>query len=73
MITEKKIKQGNLHPMIARMGRYTPGKVYNTMKEKFMNKWESKSVLGLNSSEEIPNFTNHDISEINLRCDICIG
>ena len=34
--------------------------------------WEYKSVLGFNSSEEIPNFTNHDISESNMRCDICI-
>ena len=25
-----------------------------------------------NSSEEIPNFTNYDISESNMRCDICI-
>ena len=42
------------------------------MKETFINFWESKSVLGLNSSEEIPNFTNHDISESNMRCDIYI-
>ena len=29
-------------------------------------------MLGFNPSEEIPNFTNHDISESNIRCDICI-
>ena len=34
--------------------------------------WESKSVLEFNSSEEIPNFTNHDISERNMRCEIFI-
>ena len=41
------------------------------MKEKSIKNWESKSLLGFNSSEEIPNFTNHDISERNMRCDIC--
>ena len=41
------------------------------MKEKSIKIWESKSLLGFNSSEEIPNFTNHDISERNMRCDIC--
>ena len=29
-------------------------------------------MLGFNSSKEIPNSTNHDISESNMRCDICI-
>ena len=29
-------------------------------------------MLGFNLSEEIPNFTNHDISESNTRCKICI-
>ena len=32
----------------------------------------SVSVLGFNSSEEIPKFTNHDISESNMRCVVCI-
>ena len=63
---------GGLHPIIARKGKYIPGKVNNTMKEKFIKNWESKSVLGFNSSEEIPDFTNHDISESNMRCGICI-
>ena len=58
--------------MIARKGKYTPGKVYNAMKLIFIKNWESKSVLGFNSSEEIPNFTYHDITEGNMRCDICI-
>ena len=29
-------------------------------------------MLGFNSSEEIPNITNHDISESNMICDIFI-
>ena len=29
-------------------------------------------MLGFNSSEEIPNFTNYDISESSMRYDICI-
>ena len=58
--------------MISIKVKYTPGKVYNTTKETFIKKWKSKSVLGFNSSEEISNFTNHDISESNMRCGICI-
>ena len=58
--------------MIARKGKYIPGKVYNTMKETFIENWKSKSVLGFSSSKEIPNFRNHDISESNMRCEICI-
>ena len=42
------------------------------MKEIFIKNWESKSVLAFNSSEEIPNFINYDISERNMRCEICI-
>ena len=49
-----------------------PGNVYNNTKEKFIKNWESKSVLGFNSSEDIPEFAINDISEINMRCDICI-
>ena len=41
---------GGLHIMIATKGKYVLGKVYNTMI--FLNKnWESKSVLGFNSSK----------------------
>ena len=65
-------EHGGLHPMISRKGKYVPVKVYNTVKETFIKNWESKSVLGFNSSEEIPNFTNHDISERNMRCNIFI-
>ena len=65
-------EHGGLHKMISRKGKYIPGKVYNYTKEKFIKKWESKSVLEFNSSEEIPKFTNYDISESNMRCDICI-
>ena len=42
------------------------------MKEIFIKNWEYKSMLGFNSSEEIPKFTKYDISERNMRCDIFI-
>ena len=42
------------------------------MKETFIKNWEYKSVLGFNSSEETPNFTNYDISDSNIRCEMCI-
>ena len=29
-------------------------------------------MLGFNSSEESTNFTNHDILESNMRCEVCI-
>ena len=58
--------------MISRKGKYIPGNVYNNNKETFINNWQYKSFLGLYLSEDISNFTNHDISESNMRCDICI-
>ena len=61
-----------LHPTKARKGKYIASNVYISMKEKFIKNWQSKSVLGFNSSEEIPKFTNHDISESNMRCEVCI-
>ena len=42
------------------------------MKETFIKKYKSKSLLGLDSSEDIPNFTNNDIPGSNIRCGICI-
>ena len=65
-------KHGGLHPMIVRKGKYIPGKVYNITKETIIKKWISKSMLGFNLSKEITNFTNHDISVSNMRCEICI-
>ena len=65
-------EHGCLHPMIARKGKYIPGNAYISMKENFIKNWESKSVLGFNSIEEIPNFTNYDISDSNMRCEMCI-
>ena len=29
-------------------------------------------MLGFNSSEDLTNFTNHDISDYNMRCEVCI-
>ena len=42
------------------------------MKETFIKNLKSKSLLGLDSSEDTPNFTNYGISDSNMRCDICI-
>ena len=58
--------------MTARKGKYIPVNVYNSMKDSFIKNWQSKSVLGFNSSEGIINFTNHDISDSNMRCEVCI-
>ena len=58
--------------MTARKGKYIPVNVYISMKETFIKNWQSKSVLGFNSSEEINNFTNCDISDSNMRCEVCI-
>ena len=59
--------------MIARNGKYNPGNEYNQMKEILTKNWKAKSLLGLDSSEDILNFTNHEISERNIKCDICIA
>ena len=61
-----------LHPITSRKVKYIPGNIYISMKETFINNWESKSVLGFNSREEITNFTNYDISDSNMRCEVCI-
>ena len=63
---------GGLHTMILQMGKYIPGKAYNYMKKTLIKSWSYKSVLVFNSSKGFPKFTNHDISERNMRCDICI-
>ena len=65
-------EHGDLHPMIARRGKYIPVNVYISMKDTFIKNWQSKSVLGFNSREEITDFTHHDISDSNMRCEVCI-
>ena len=64
-------EHGGLHPMTARKGKFIPVNVYTSMKDTF-KKFQSKSVLGYNSSEGINNFNNHDISYSNMRCEVCI-
>ena len=54
--------------MTAQKGKYIPDNVYTSMKDNF----QSKSVLGFDSSEIITNFNNHDISYKNMRCGVCI-
>ena len=54
------------------------GKIYTrqciqSYERKNYKNWKSKSLLGLDSSEDTPNFTNHEISESNMRCNIFIG
>ena len=58
--------------MIERKGKYIPGNVYNKTKERFIKNWKAKSLLGLDSSDDTLNFTNHEISESNIKCNICI-
>ena len=59
-------ERGSLHPNISRKGKFFSGNAYNQMKEKFIKNWKYKGFLGLYSSEDTPNFTNHDISESNM-------
>ena len=58
--------------MTARKGKYIPVNVYISMKDTFIKNWQSKSVLGFNSSEGITNFNNCDISDSNMRFEACI-
>ena len=52
-------------------GKYTPGNIYNQMKEIFIKDWKEKRLLGLHSSEVIPNLTNHKILKSNIKCGTC--
>ena len=58
--------------MIEIKSKYIPSNAYNIMKETFIKNRKYKSLFGLYSSEDIPNFNNHDIPESNMRCNICI-
>ena len=58
--------------MIEIEGKYIPGNVYNQIRETFIKNWRAKSLMGLYSSEDIPNSTNHEITERNTRYKICI-
>ena len=62
---------GGLHPLKSRKGNYIPGNVKNKMKEIFIKYWKEKTLLGLYSSEEIPNLNNNYISESNIKCETC--
>ena len=65
-------ENGGLYPITAIKGKYIPGNLYNHIKETFIKNWRCLSVLGFDLSEGITNFTNHDISESNMRCEIFI-
>ena len=69
---QKLCEHGGLHPMTSQKGKYTPVNVYISIKDTFIKNWQSKSVLGFNSSERITNFTKHDISDFNMICEVCI-
>ena len=60
---------GGLYPMIERKGKYIPGNLYNQMNEILIKNCEYKTFLGLDSSEDIPNFINHEVSESNMKCN----
>ena len=62
---------GDLRPMKAIKGKYIPVIASNKTKEIFIKNCKDKSLFGLDSSEEIPNFTNNEISESNIKCEIC--
>ena len=53
-------------------GQIYPRQGIKLFERNIYKNWESKSVLGFNSTEEIPNFTNYDISDSNMRCEVCI-
>ena len=61
---------GGFHPMIERKGKFILDNVYNQTKEIFTKIWKAQSMLGLDSSEEIPNFNNNEISERNIKYGI---
>ena len=46
--------------------------MYTKNSKKYFKKRKSKSLLGLYLSEDIPNFTNHEIPESKMICNICI-
>ena len=46
--------------------------MYTLLQKIHLKNWQSKSVLGFNSSEGITNFTNHNIPDSNMRCGVCI-
>ena len=39
------------------------------MKEIFIKYWMENRLLGLYSSKYLPNLTNHEISESNIKCE----
>ena len=62
---------GCLYQMKAIKGKYIPGNVHNQMEEIFIKYWNEKKLFGLYSRKHIPDLTNHDRSESNMKCEIC--
>ena len=60
---------GFLHPKKAREGKHVPRTYYNQMKETLIKYWNRKFLLGLHSSKNIPDFTDYEISESNIKCE----
>ena len=46
-----------------------PGKLYNNRKEILIKYWDSKSSLGLHTSDDYPSLKNYEISEGNIKCE----
>ena len=55
--------------MIARKGK-DPSQWIKSHERNIYKNWQSQSVLALDLNEDIPNLTNHDISESNMRWGI---
>ena len=62
---------GCLHTMNKGKNKCFLVNVYNQMKEIFIKDWKEKRLLRPYSREDIPNLTGHEISESNIKCEIC--
>ena len=55
----------------SKKGQIYPRKCIQSNEVNIYKNWKDKSLLGLASGEEIPNFTNNEISDSNIKCNIC--
>ena len=56
----------------SKKGQIYPRQCIQSNKGNIYKNWKAKSLLGLDSSEDIPNFSNNLISESNINFDIFI-
>ena len=55
----------------SKKGKIYPRKFIQSNEGNIYKKWKDNSLLGLDSSEDITNYTNNDESYSNIKCDIC--